>query len=248
MRVRAGRGGCAGPRGARLLPGLPRARPARAGVPFVPAGRWEVRQAGLRQNQLVIVTKSKTAKERGLGPLHWPGWDSALHCVYGLTPNSWSPRDRVGSPRSLVAVASPGGGGSVLGYPRRALFGYSNAASRRGWRPGPGPTPRGGAGPRGSAARQPPPASAPVAPRLRPLFPLSANTRGRSPVPGRAARPSVLPLEQDGKGVVTGGRRVPPVPTRNVGGRPRPRYPRKALWEELVCFSGLSRKQTEGVI
>lgn len=46
---------------------------------------------------------------------------------------------------------------------------------------------------------------------------------------------------------MTGGRRVPPEPTRNVGGRPRLRDPRKAPWEELVYFSGLSRKPTEGV-
>ena len=57
----------AGPWGS-LPPGLPPAPPGPAGIPFVPAGRWEVGRAGLqRQNPISpTVTKSRIVKQRGL--------------------------------------------------------------------------------------------------------------------------------------------------------------------------------------
>lgn len=150
------------------------------------------------------------------------------------------------APGLLWRLRVPEARGGVLGPPRLALFGDSNAASRRGRRPGPGPTPRGHAGPRRSAARQPPPASAPV-PRGRVLcFPLSAKRPGTISCSHRAARPSVLHLEQDGEGAGTGGRRVPPVPTRNVGGRPRLRDPRKAPLGRVGLFLGIIEETDRG--
>lgn len=144
-----------------------------------PAGGRPGRR-GCDETQPLIVTKSKIAKERGRGPLRWPGSDSALHGVLWLTPNSRAPRDHVGSPRSFVGVASPGGAGSRPGIapPRPPL--YANEASRQGRRPGPGPTPRGDAGPRCPPRGSPRPRQrAHLWPRGCALcFPPSAKHRG----------------------------------------------------------------------
>lgn len=93
-----GRARCAG-----LAAGISaasRTGPCVAGLGGISFTGWQMGRSGRRDaitkpNSFLTVTKSKTAKERRLPPVQWPGSDSALRCVYWLTPISWSPQDHV---------------------------------------------------------------------------------------------------------------------------------------------------------